>query len=206
MAEIAVLIAHKRTRANDRALKIALETLIDNTDVDYELLVDTTTPADPYVVYNRLAGQATAPWIVFLNSDTFAGPNWARPMLAAAAPDTIVAPVLVECGKIGVHVLNYARDFGDKPENFKRGDFESFVRAGGEWREGEGWYMPSLHPRARFLELGGFPTERGVFPKDALDELYWAAWKAQGGKVVRVRAWFYHLQNWSNEAEQTKRG
>jgi len=206
MADISVLIAHKREPANDTALDIALEMLADNTAAEYELLIDDTTPKDPYVAYNDLAAQAACEWIVFLNSDTFAGPGWDAPMLEAASHNTIVTPVLVECGSIGVNVMNFERNFGNTPASFKRAEFERFVTNGGEWRDGEGWYMPSLHPRDEFLALGGFPTHRGTFGIDQIDTMYWETWKEAGNKVKRVRSWFYHLQWWSSEFEQEKRG
>ena len=87
MPAFSVLIAHKREPANDAALDIALDMLADNTIHDYELLIDDTTPADPYVIYNDLAERASCNWIVFLNSDTFAGPGWDVPMVDAAAND-----------------------------------------------------------------------------------------------------------------------
>lgn len=206
MPEMSVLIAHKREPANDAALAIALAMLEANTAAKYELLIDDTTPADPYQIYNDLAARASCEWIVFLNSDTFAGPEWDAPILKAAAHDTIVTPVLVECGSIGVNVMNFERNFGNTPANFKRAEFEAWVRGGGEMRDGEGWYMPSLHPRAEFLAMGGFPTHRGTFGIDQIDTFYWEAWRAAGNKVTRVKSFFYHLQYWSSAFEQEKRG
>jgi len=206
MPDLSVLIAHKREPSNDDALAITLDMLADNTACEYELLIDDTTPKDAYVAYNDLAAQASCEWIVFLNSDTFPGPGWDVEMLKAAEPHTIITPVLVECGAIGVHVMNYEANFGNTPANFDRKSFEQWVNNGGEMRSGEGWYMPSLHPRDEFLALGGFPTHRGAFGFIQIDKLYWDAWREVGNMVKRVRSFFYHLQYWSAEHEQKKRG
>lgn len=208
MAEIAILIPHKHSPENDKALAVALDCIVRNTGVDYELLIDATTPACPYAVINRLALCTTAEYIVPTNSDVFFAPGWVEPMLTAAAPDAIVTGILVEPGAIGVNVLNHQRDFGMTPERFDRDGFEQWVAEQLESEQpevpsGEGWYFPSMLHRATFNARGGFDLARGTFP-EPLDKHYWHGWRKSGGKVVRTVSYAYHLQNYSNEVEQVK--
>lgn len=203
MSRIAILIAHKHTPANDAALAIALDCIVRNTRHDYQLLIDAATPDCPYRVWNRLARSTSADYLLFTNSDVFLAPGWDEPMLEAAARDVIVTGIVVEPGAIGVHVLNHQRNFGMTPEAFDRAAFEAWCADAPETPSGHGWYMPSLHPRETFLALGGFDESRGVFP-EPLDEYYWDTWKYAGHQVNRVQSFSYHLQNWSNEAEQSK--
>lgn len=204
MSALSILIAHKHEPENDAALAIALDCIVQNTRHDYELLIDTTTPDCPYRVWNRLAKAATAPYLLFTNSDVFLGPNWDVPMLEAAATDVIVTGVVVEPGAIGVNERNMHRNWGMTPQTFDRAGFEGWITTTpGGYPGGDGWFMPSLHPREVFLALGGFDESLGLFP-EPLDEEYWQVWKAAGRHIHRVDSFSYHLQNWSNAAEQTK--
>lgn len=203
MAEISILIPHKHEPENDKALKIAVECLIDNTDHDYEILIDSTTPGDPYTVINQMAARAAGPWLVFMNSDVFMGPHWDTPMLAAAANDTIVTGVLVESGAIGVAQQNIRANFGMTPDFFHRQAFEQFCLQANYPLDGEGWYFPCLINRGRFIQMGMFDTSEGGFPLP-LDIRFWEKWKAAGNRVQRVASYSYHLQNYSNPAEQAK--
>lgn len=203
MAEIAILIPHKHTRENDKALAIALDCIVRNTDMDYEVLIDATTPACPYEVINRMAHSTTATYIVPTNSDVFFAPGWVRPMFAAAAPHMIITGVLVEPGAIAVSDQNHTANFGMTPETFDREAFEQWVVESPEVPSGNGWYFPSMHHRQTFLDRGGFDLSLGHFPAP-LDSHYWEQWQASGNYVERVLSYAYHLQNWSNPEEQQK--
>lgn len=202
--ELSILIPHLRNPANDKALTVALACLVDNTAADYELIIRADTGNDVYSLYNQMAAQASAEWIVFSNSDVFFAPGWAAPMLEAADKDTIIAGVIVECGAIGVNIQNHHKNFGMLPETFNREAFEQWCEQTPEIPHGAGWYMPSLHHRETFLSMGGFDTSKGRFPVDELDTLYWERWRASGRKVLRVASFCYHIQNFSNPDEQTK--
>ena len=203
--KLSVLLPNLRTSLNNEALKVCLECLVDNTSVDFELIVEAvSTRRDIYRVCNEMAERAISDWIVFHNSDVFMAPGWAEPMLAAAGKDTIVTGVIVECGAIGVAPVNVGRNFGMLPNTFQRESFERFVVEHAPFPDGEGWYFPSLHPRETFLEMGGFDLSRGHFPKDPLDIIYWNLWRASGRVVKHVRSYSYHLQHYCSEAEQTK--
>jgi len=207
---ISILLPHLREPENDRALQIAVDTLIAHTDLNYELMIESVAERrDIYPVINQMAARAAGDWIVFWNSDVFASPNWIQPLYDARHENAIVSPTMVECGAIGVSERNLYHDFGMTPDTYRRAEFEQWVRDGAEWSvnwiEGQrAWYFPSLLSRARFLALGGFDAAFGHFPTDPVDIHFWDGWEAQGGEFIRARAWVYHLQHWSSEEEQEK--
>lgn len=207
---ISILLPHLRNASNDGALQVALDTLTAHTTLDYELIIEAVEERrDIYAVLNRMARRALGEYLIPWNSDVFASPNWLTPMWDARSVETIVSPTMVECGAIPVNDLNLQKDFGRRPETFRRAEFEDWVRAGGgqrtDWHDGDrAWFFPSLINRRRFLELGGFDTTRGYFPEHPLDIWFWDKWEACGGKFKRVKSWVYHLQAY-NEPERGKR-
>lgn len=203
MTKLSILIPHKHDTENDKALSVALSCIATNTRNDYELLIDTTTPADPYVVLNGLAERARGEYLAFLNSDTFVAPGWDGAMLADAAPDTILNMTLVEPGAIGVHTGNIHHDFGMTPDTFRRGEFEAFAATDPELPDNAGFYFYALIHRETFLARGMFDTERDKFP-EPLDIYFWDTWRDDGLPIKRGRGLVYHLQNYSNVEEQTK--
>ena len=204
MTQISVLIPHKRDPENDKALDIALSMYVRNTSVDIELCVDTTTPADPYVVLNSMAERARSEWLFFGNSDLFPSKGWDAALLALAEPHTIVNATLVEPGAIGVHEGNIHRNFGMTPERFDRAGFEAFAAANPELPANDGFTFYALLNRQAFLDFGGFDLSRGHFPTTPLDLIFWGQWREEGRTIVRANALFFHLQNWSNVLEQQK--
>lgn len=204
MPSFSILIPHKRDPENDKALRVALDCIAANTINDYELIVDTTTPADPYVCINSMAERATSKYIVLLNSDTFPAPAWDRDLLDLARHDTIVNLTLVEPGAIGVFDGNFTRNYGMLPETFDRAAFETFAAApDGSYPSGNGFVFYGLLPRERFLLRGGFDTSLGGFPLD-LDRKFWDAWARDGLPIVRSQGLVYHLQAYSSKSEQDK--
>jgi hypothetical protein len=214
---ISVLLAHKRERENDKALKIALNTLVDNTDVDYEILIRSVAEyQDCYAVYNEMAQYAAGEWLVFHNSDTFVAPRWASEMLKVATPDAIVGCVLVECGAIGTARQNVNVDFGRTPDTFNRAGFEQWAAAqypqvfqnqgyGDTAADKAGiWYWPCMQHRHAFLESGMYGTAQGwPYPNDIE---YFNKWVADGKRLLKAPAFIYHLQAYSVKENQEKRG
>lgn len=205
MVALSILIPHKHTPENDKALAIALACLAANTRADFELMIDAETPADPYVVLNSMAARARGEYLFFSNSDIFVGPGWDEDLLRRAAQDTIVNATLVEPGAIGVFVDNMTRDFGMTPDTFRRAEFEEWAARLdlSDYPSGEGFVYYALINRTQFLGRGGFDTSRGSFP-EPLDSYFWKDWKKSGLRIERAYSLVYHLQNYSNEAEQAK--
>lgn len=204
MPDFSILIPHKRNPENDKALRIALDCIVANTQYDYELIVDATTPADPYVVINSMAERARGEYIFFSNSDIFVADDWDYMLLGLSAPDTIVNCTLVESGAIGVHEANIHHSFGMTPDTFDRVGFEAFAKERTELPANNGFVFYGLIHRKTFLKRGGFDVNRGKFPSVALDRLFWEQWEADGLRIVRAKSFVYHLQNYSNPDEQTK--
>lgn len=202
--DVSILLPHLREPGNDKAQKIALDCIVSNTGMDYELIIESVaTRRDIYPVVNRMAQRAIGEWIVKTNSDVFFAPGWLEAMWEAREPNTIVAGVLVECGAIGVNVLNHHRNFGMTPDSFRRAEFEAWVAGGGEVPNGRGWIWPSLHHRQTFLDMGGYDSTRIQWP-DPVDLDYWDRWEKAGKYFKRVKSFAYHLQQWSFESEQVK--
>lgn len=199
---VSILLPHLRNSENDKALRVCLDCLIANTDLDYELIVEGVAERrDIYRVVNSMAWRANADWLIFMNSDVFVAPGWIRPLYDAREANTIVSPVMVECGAIPVNDRNLERDYGRKPETFRRSEFEAWVATGGGWRDDwhdgqQAWYFPSLIQRDSFNAVGGFDITKGAFPDD-LDRQFWDAWGRTGGYFKRVRSFVYHLQAFS---------
>lgn len=201
-----ILLPHKRNPGNDAALSICMEMLNANTvSPDFELLLSCAVDRPLFPAIDRLFRQAETEYLVFWNSDMFPAPGWDKAMLEAAAYDTIVNPILVEPAVMGIYPDNVEWDFGRRPETFRRRDFE-------EWTQqetcpvpgGEGFFAPYLIARQRYLDMGGFDLSgdlTGFVPRD-ID--FYAKHKARGGKVVRTRAYVYHLQRYSDIHEQQK--
>jgi hypothetical protein len=203
MPALSILLPHKHEPENDKALAIALSCIVANTRVDYELIVDTTTPGDPYVILNDMARRAKGEWLFFGNSDLFVAPKWDVELLNLADPDTMTSITLVEPGAIGVHIENIHHSFGMTPETFRRAEFEAWAATDPELPAGNGFYFYALRHRQTFLDRGGFDTSIGAFPIP-LDINYHEAWLRDGKQVVRSKALAYHLQNFSNPLEQEK--
>jgi hypothetical protein len=201
--KLSILIPHKHDPENDKALAIALACIATNTVNDYELLVDTTTPGDPYVVVNSLARRALGDYLFLSNSDIFVSPGWDVPMLAEAHPHTLLNATLVEPGAIGVHHGNIHHDFGMTPETFRRAEFEAWAATNPGIPDNEGFYFYALIHRETFLQRGCFDTTRGNFPTP-LDIFFWEDWRKDGLTIQRGRGLVYHLQNYSNPTEQQK--
>jgi len=206
--DISIIIPHLRNADNDKALKIAIDCIVDNTDLDYELMVEAVaTRRDIYPVLNNMAHRARAEWIVLSNSDVFMAKGWASAFYNARHEDTIVTGVIVECGVIGVSPINYHKNFGVTPDSFRRDAFEAWVTtdeatdifSGQHFHNPRGWYLPCLIHKRTFNHFGGFDTQGGKWPDDPVDIYTWNKWAAAGKQFKRAPSWCYHLQNFTGE-------
>lgn len=207
-AAFTVVLPHKRNPGNDRALAIALDCLMANTVNDFILLMDAAYDAPLFPRVNALVQQATTGICVYTASDMFFAPGWDQPMLEAFTSDTFVTNVVVEPGAIAMHDQNHRMDFGRKPETFRRAEFETWATGDPHFPSGEGWTCPWMFSRTGFWAMGGLatnlpPDTRGFSPADSQ---MFDRWKAAGNRVVRAKSYVYHLQAFSDVAEQTKEG
>lgn len=203
MSRFSILLPHKKEANNDKALAIALSCIADNTRNQYELIIDSTTPADPYVVLNDMARRASGEYLFFSNSDLFMAKGWDIDLLEKASPDTIVNITLVEPGAIGVSDQNIWLSFGMTPDTFNRPAFEAWAEDQRILPPGDGFEYYSLINRQVFLDRGGFDLSRGPFP-EPLDTYFRERWLNDGLKMCRAFSFGAHLQNWSNPEEQQK--
>lgn len=213
MTHFTIILPHKRNPGNDRAIRIALDCLVQNTVNDFILIMDAAYDQPLYERVNRMMQQATTECVCYWSSDMFAAPGWDVPMLELFAPDTFVTNVLVEPGVIGIHPNNVQKDFGRKPETFDRAAFEAWCV--GEASEltliNRGWYAPVMYPRTGFLDFGGLETnlEGDHHGYTSADVALFQRWEAAGNRLPRARfSYTYHLQRWAelDEQQHAKRG
>jgi hypothetical protein len=165
--------------------------------------VDTECPKDPYKIWNEASAKARGEFLVFSNSDVLMAPGWDMPMVDNCEYNNIVTGYLVEPGNIGVAAVNIQRDFGRRPDDFWRVNFEEWAvkfaaTIEGAWihRNGESWYMPCMIRRDWFMDTNGFDTTLG-FPNPN-DILFWNECEQQRGTTFkRVGSIAYHFQNLS---------
>jgi len=206
---ISIIIPHLRETQNDKALQIALSCILDNTDLDYELMVEAVaTRRDIYPVLNNMAQRARADWIIFSNSDVFFAPGWASALYNGRDVDAITTGIIAECGAISVAADNYELHYGVTPEGYDRAGFEAWVAQEGARIYGDkahqhrGWYFPCLLHKRTFNHSGGFGDGGGVFPHDPADMEYWNKWEASGKGFRRTNSWCYHLQAYTDPDPQ----
>lgn len=203
MAAFTLIFPHRRNPGNDKAAKIALDMLLDNTVNDFIILMDAADNKPLYPRVNAMIAAAPTEWCIYWSSDMFPAPGWDVPFLEAAAPDTFVTSCLVEPGVIGVWPHNIKHDFGRRPEEFDRAAFEAFCETV-ETPGNDGWYAPVLYPKTGFLEMGGLACDlqgdhHGFTPADIV---LFDKWKAAGRQIKRVRSFAYHMQRYSEPTEQ----
>jgi hypothetical protein len=200
-----IILPHKRNGGNDAALRIALDCLFANTVNDFYLLIDAAADQPLYQRIHWLVTQATTECVVYTASDTFHAPGWDVPMLAAFGENRLVFGVVVEPGMIGVHAGNVGLDFGRRPEQFDRAAFEAWSVSGAAGVPGGyGFPAPMMFPRSLYLAYD-YPLldQPDFYPRDdmIIDRMV-----ADGAcERVRVPGYFYHLQRYSDFAEQGRR-
>jgi hypothetical protein len=206
-----IILPHKRNPGNDLALRICIETLMANTRNEFNLLMSAAYNQALFPAIDRLIRQSQTDCFVFWNSDMFPAPAWDEPMLEQFQYNTIVANIVTEPGAIGIFTDNVEWDFGRKAETFRRDDFETWATSGNApVPSGEGWYAPYMMSKQRYLDIGGIDLDNNdIRPADGfntrpLDIDMFNKHKAMGGVVRRAVSYVYHLQHYSEPAEQTK--
>jgi len=195
MPDITIIIPHKSTVSNDKAMMLNISMLLKNTRNSLEIIIDTEVPKDPYKIWNEAAKIARSDILVFSNSDVLMAKDWDTWFFEHMQDNAILVGYLVEPGNIGVASENIHRDFGRTPDTFDRDAFEGFAECSKVpiIKEERGWYMPCAVWKEWFLSTGGFDTTLG-FPNPN-DILFWnKCVKEYGTKLFRVRSFAYHFQ------------
>lgn len=202
-AAFTLILPHRRNPGNDAALRLCLDMLLANTRSDFILSMDAADNAPLTERINRLVAYAPTPICVYWASDTFAAPGWDLPMLDLYADDTFINGILVEPGAIGVYWENLKQDFGRRPETFDRAAFETWCETA-DTPGGVGWYCPYMFPRDGWLAVGGLEAQdsHDHHGFTSADTVLFDRWRAAGNRVVRARSFAYHLQRYSEPAEQ----
>lgn len=211
MPPMTIILPHKNNPGNNAALRICIETLMANTRNEFNLLMSAAYNQPLFPAIDRLIRQSQTDCFVFWNSDMFPAPGWDEPMLELFQYNTIVTNIVTEPGAIGIFTDNVEWDFGRKAETFRRDDFEAWATSGSApVPSGEGWYAPYMMSKRRYLDIGGIDLDNDdIKPADGfnnrpLDIDLFNKHKAMGGQVRRAVSYVYHLQRYSDPAEQTK--
>jgi len=194
---LSIVIPHKKTPANDLAMRLNFQMLLENTINSFELIINDVVPGDPYVMWNEYAKVAKGRIVVFSNSDVLMAPNWDEFIVKHISENAILTGYLVEAGNIGVNPVNIYKSFGLTPDTFDRAAFEAWAQEYGstvpEVQEQRAWYMPSAMYRDWFLWTGGFDVEKS-FPAPNDIKYFDKCRDDFGTKFVRVRSMAYHFQ------------
>lgn len=198
--DISILIPHKPGGMNDKALKLAIDSIVRFTqNYSYEIILNMTVPGDPYSLWNDMALQSKGYALVFSNSDVIFAPDWDRHLIKNADDNTIVTGYVLEPGNIGVAPVNIHANYGKNPDEFNETGFHSHVEKhkADDVKEERAWYMPCAMSRGWFLYSSGmFPVDI-PFPNPN-DILFWNRCKEElGTRFLRVKSYSYHFQNQS---------
>lgn len=114
-----------------------------------------------YRAWNKTVDLCTTELIVPLNSDMYVSDYWLDELMAVYRRDRLVLPtsLLVESGANDSRFAEYARNFGQKPDTFRREEFEAYatqIRKCGQTSVGR-LFMPVVFSCELFKALGGYP-------------------------------------------------
>ena len=111
-----------------------------------------------YRAYNLGVKLAQTDYVVLVNSDMAYSRGALSSLMKRSQPDLFVASRLVELGVMPSGKYGIERDFGSKPNKFRKNDFEKYaLKIADDNTQPGGLYMPLLVNRNQFLSLGGFP-------------------------------------------------
>lgn len=193
---LSIVIPHKPTPMNDKALMLNIGMLLANTLNPYELIIETTVPKCPYVIWNEISHIARADILVFTNSDVLMAKEWDK-VIPHIADNEIMTGYLAEAGNIGVASVNIPKSFGKTPDEFDKASFDSWASSYGpqvpESQEQRGWYMPCAMRREWFLSTGGFDTAE-TFPAPNDIKFWEMCIHTYKTKLTRIRSFAYHFQ------------
>lgn len=197
MPDLSIIIPHKPGPNNNKALRLAIDSILDYTTYSYELLLDMTVPGDPYTIWNEISEKARGKTLIFSNSDVIFAPGWDL-MVPFAVSNAIVTGYIIEPGNIGVAPVNIKANYGKHPDEFNKTGFHSHAakhkapEVDYKWA----WYMPCAMDRDWFLSTSKFPDDI-AFPEPN-DIKFWTYCKEElGTSFVRVKSYSYHFQNQS---------
>lgn len=104
---------------------------------------------------NSAAAQARGRYLLFANDDMVPGPGAVEAMLKAADEETIISGLCWEPGLIPAPACHRVRNFGCRPEDFRREEFEKAVLENGPGLMEPGINYPFLIPKNLWQRAGG---------------------------------------------------
>jgi hypothetical protein len=155
-----------------------------------------------YRAWNHLVKICETELVVLMNSDMYVSDYWLQNLINCYEWDqsTLPCSLLVESGRIGSGMPEYARNLGMSPESFDRQAFTHLscsLMCAAQSREHQTepgrLFMPVLLRRSEFLELGGYPE--GNVNGVPGDQILFNKYKDAGYKHITVKnSVVYHVQ------------
>lgn len=199
MPSLSVILPHYNTPAAGRALRVCLRTLVENTPIDYELILIAHKRRE-FFAYNSAAARAAGDWLVFSCTDMFFAPGWFGWIDESLDPAVNMLMTVIEPDRLGpVAEQAVVGNFGTTPETFNRGSFEAFAADRPLAKPVFGWGFPLIVQRAAFLDVGGFPLEN--VHDNAADLEFQTYWHRAGFTQRRIPYYVYHLKQWTLTGE-----
>jgi len=196
---VSIVFPHAINPENDRVLALNQQMIKENTAGEFEILtLGNTMRSDlVYAGWNYLISVAKFEHVLWFNTDLLLGPGWDKPIEELMKTYDWLSFRVAECGAIGVANTMIEKDFGRTATDFRRQEFEDYVKDQIEsYPESEGgwvWYCPSILKKSKFLELGGFMTEP-PFPNPNDINFKERAIKAGWKFGISNHSWAAHLQ------------
>lgn len=113
-----------------------------------------------YKGYNKGILNAKGEMVVLINSDNFFSPDWLENLIKYSDRSNVVCSKIVERNHPKHHVFPsaYNKNFGDKPDNFKKDNFLKYVLQNKKTGlETHGAYMPCLLYKDIAIQAGLYP-------------------------------------------------
>lgn len=193
---ISIVFTHLLNPENDRCLDLNLRMIAENTTCEYEVMyiADTGNRDMVYRGLDFLMRNAKYEHILWHSSDVVLAPKWNENVVKSFPYGDWIGLELVECGQIGVAHTNIKMDFGITADTFRRAEFEGWVQEYSknryDWRDGFGWYSPSVWKKSFYIDAGGFDlTKPFPHPCDADFRR-----KVHGCRFIVANSYAYHFQ------------
>jgi hypothetical protein len=158
-----------------------------------------------YRAWNYLVSVVPTEKVVLMNTDMYVSDGWLDERVKASVRYEKVLPtsMLVESGRTQSKCPQWVKNFGTNPAEFLLNvetweQHAKLVARPGMYGKGE-LYMPVLLDKAKFLKMGGYPTDQKSWQEDPYvmpgDQVFFNRWAAMG--YIHVTAYgsvVYHVQ------------
>jgi len=204
---ISIVFPHHNVSENTKVLELKLKMLEENATYPYEVLylINKGNKEIVYPFWDFAMRNAKYDLLLWDNSDIVYSKGFMDNIIKHKDDGDWIGLELVECGAIGVHPNNIRRDFGRTADDFRREEFEEWVKEYSKdrpsMRESFCWYSPSVWRKDWYIKTGGFDLTK-PFPHP-VDSEFREKCEKMGTKFIVVNSFAYHFQR-AGENQGTK--